>query len=102
MASGLVFVRVISGWYHNCGLTATGAAYCWGFNFTGQLGDGTTTDRHTPTPVAGGLTFASLALGVNHTCGVTTAGDLYCWGSNAFGQLGDGTTIDRAVPTAVK
>ena len=42
-----------------CGLTSAGAAFCWGENGYGQLGDGTSgTDRLTPTAVSGGLKFA--------------------------------------------
>jgi len=99
---GLVFVSIATGWYHTCALTAGGVAYCWGFNHYGQLGDGTTTDRVTPSAVAGGLVFANLAPGVDHTCGMTTGGVAYCWGSNNYGQLGDGTTTDLSVPTPVK
>lgn len=67
----------------------------------GALGDGTTSNRLVPTPVAGGLAFASVSAGDGHTCGVTVGGAAYCWGFNAFGQLGDGTTTGRVVPTRV-
>ncbi len=88
---------------HFCGLNSSGAAYCWGWNAGGQLGDGTRTDRNVPTAVIGGLTFTSLAAGGVHTCGVTTAGDVYCWGINVFGQLGDSTIgTSRTAPTKVK
>ena len=100
-SSRLVFSNIFAGWYHTCGLTATGAAYCWGFNAHGQLGDGTTADRAAPTAVVGGLSFAILAPGVDHTCGVTTTGAAYCWGSNVYGQLGDGTTTDAHNPVLV-
>jgi alpha-tubulin suppressor-like RCC1 family protein len=40
---------------HTCGVTAGSRAYCWGWNYWGQLGDGTTTDRLKPVPVAGGM-----------------------------------------------
>jgi alpha-tubulin suppressor-like RCC1 family protein len=83
-----------------CALSTAGAAYCWGDNTYGQLGDNTTTQRKTPTPVAGGLVFTSLTAGLYHTCGLTTAGAAYCWGNNN-GQLGDGTTTQRLTPVAV-
>jgi alpha-tubulin suppressor-like RCC1 family protein len=103
VSGGITFQSLASGGYlHICGLAIDGAAYCWGFNGEGQLGDGTTTERSTPVLVAGGLTFKSLAAGnYSHTCGVATTGTAYCWGSNINGQLGDGTTTNRLTPTPV-
>jgi alpha-tubulin suppressor-like RCC1 family protein len=85
---GLSFTSVIAGGAHTCGLTAEGSAYCWGNNTEGELGDGTTTERLSPTAVAGGLSFTSLSASFGYTCGVTTEGDAYCWGFNASGRLG--------------
>jgi alpha-tubulin suppressor-like RCC1 family protein len=83
-----------------CGVTAPGAAYCWGDNADGELGDGTRTQRLTPTPVAGGLTFRSFAVGTVHTCGVAMDGTAYCWGFSTFGAFGDGSTGLRPTPAA--
>lgn len=83
-----------------CGVATGGAAYCWGTNDGGQLGDGTTTRRLTPTPVAGGLTFISLAVGNSHVCGVATSGTAYCWGTTPNGAFGDGTVGQHLTPTA--
>jgi alpha-tubulin suppressor-like RCC1 family protein len=38
--------------YHTCGVRAAGGLWCWGNNTDGQIGDGTTTRRPAPTPVA--------------------------------------------------
>lgn len=84
-----------------CGLTDTGAAYCWGGNSEGQLGIDNTRDQSTPMPVAGGFSFQQISTGSEHTCGLTTLGVAYCWGANGDGQLGDGTTTPDSVPRMV-
>lgn len=90
-----------AGSFHTCALAGNGQASCWGDNVAGDLGDGTTTSRLTPTPVLGGVTFATLSGGYWHSCGLAADGRGYCWGFNAFGDLGDGTTTERHTPTPV-
>jgi len=82
-------------------LTSRGAAYCWGRNDDGELGDGTSTSRRAPVPVTGGLTFSHLAAGLTHTCGLTQDGRAYCWGDNHWGELGRATQSNVGVPTPV-
>ena len=102
MEGGLTFTSLVAGNGSACGLTASGAAYCWGYNFYGEVGDGSNTDRYAPVAVAGGLTFARLSPFADFSvCGVTTGGAAYCWGYNPHNQLGDGTTTDRNAPVAV-
>jgi len=77
---------------HACGLTATGAVYCWGDNRFGQLGQGTTSPSSSTVPlaVAPGTVFRSISAGGTHSCGVTTAGDVLCWGNDSSWQVGVG------------
>jgi alpha-tubulin suppressor-like RCC1 family protein len=86
---------------HSCAIALDGRAFCWGRNDQGQLGDGTLSDRRTPTAVLGGITFASITSGDFHTCGLTTVGQAYCWGVNQGGRLGDGSQVRRLTPVAV-
>jgi alpha-tubulin suppressor-like RCC1 family protein len=106
LTAPLSFRQVSAGRRHTCGVTTDDKAYCWGDNGEGgltggYLGDGTTTDRLTPVPVAGGLSFRLVSAGVHHSCGVTTDNRAYCWGRNDWGQLGDGTTNTALTPVAV-
>src|SRR5437868_1247184 len=75
----LTFSTVDGARTHTCALTISGAAYCWGNNVDGRLGDGTTIDRATPAPVTGGLRYRTIATG-GETCGLSTSGAAYCWG----------------------
>src|SRR2546429_1438852 len=101
VAGGLAFTTLGAGNFHACGLTSSGAAYCWGDHSTGELGIGVNaapdTCAHgpcsrTPVAVAGGLTFTTLNVGTQHTCARATDGSWYCWGLNNYGQLGTGAT----------
>lgn len=83
---------------YNCAVQGDGAAFCWGSNPTGALGDGTREDRATPALVKGISDVRSIAAGHRHTCAATGDGSAYCWGSNARGSLGvDEDDLDRAL-----
>jgi alpha-tubulin suppressor-like RCC1 family protein/pimeloyl-ACP methyl ester carboxylesterase len=91
---------LMAGSGHVCTLTASSAAYCWGANGNGQIGNGTSGNHLlSPTRVLGGQVFVQLVGGDNHSCGRTVTNTVYCWGINHRGQLGDGTNTDRSTPT---
>jgi len=101
VVGGLRFVALSAGIDHTCALTSNGTAYCWGTNFSGQLGTGdTATAVPAPVSVGGSLHFSSLTASSNFTCGIAT-GSLYCWGDNTEGQLGSGDTVQRRTPSLV-
>lgn len=104
VTGGHTFVQLVAGLGHNCGLTATGAAYCWGGNGLGQLGDGGPGGgiSASPMPVVGGHSFAELAAGAFHTCGITSSGAAYCWGANTYGQLGTSVAPWTSTPLPVE
>ena len=81
-------------------------AFSWGMNSSGQLGDGTVTQRSLPVPVTAsgvlaGKTILSLAIGASHCLALCSDSTLAAWGNNASGQIGDGTNNQRNVPVAV-
>ena len=104
-----VFERLEAGADFNCGLTQTGAAYCWGSHGFGELGTGDLELFTSPEPVAvvGGKQFAQLSSGWAHTCGWTSSGTAYCWGESGSGALGTGSVTPpeqwpaEPTPTAV-
>jgi len=113
-SAGLTFKAIFTGFYHSCGLSSAGDAYCWGSNLHGRLGNGSASGPDycptypntgacsvKPVAVVGGFHFDVLAPGGSHTCGLVAGGVAYCWGANSNGQLGDGSTTDASGPKAV-
>ena len=82
-------------------LKSDGTLWTWGANLSGQLGDGTTTERHAPARVGADASWVMVAGGSDHCLALKSDGSLWAWGSNQYGQLGDGTTTARSVPTRV-
>ncbi len=102
VSGGLHFAGISArGGFHSCGLSTDGAAFCWGYNGSGQLGDGSLSDATNPVPVGGGLTFSSISAGYYWTCGVALGHAGYCWGLNDFGELGNGGAANATSPVLV-
>lgn len=105
--------KIEAGDFHTCGIVGTGnqthTTYCWGRNNAGQLGNGNTTNKTSPTQVApaGGIAYFDLTAGGNHTCarsGSAGSGPISCWGDGFYGQLGNGQSGSSAgepLPTLI-
>lgn len=87
---------------YGCALVDSGRVRCWGNNFYGQLGDGTTTNSLVPVEVDGLDDAVSIAAGFNHTCAVRATGSIVCWGSNNSGELGINSTSRSPRPVSVQ
>lgn len=87
---------------HSFAVMNDGTLRAWGANSSGQLGDGSTTQRARPVPVAGIGNIVAVTGGEAHTLALAADGTVYAWGQNAHGQLGLGTTDTLVYPTPVQ
>ena len=81
--------------HHTCALLADRTIRCWGFNYYGQLGNGTTTSSPVPVAVAGVESAIAISTGEEHSCALFADHTLHCWGRNWSGEYGDGTEVSR-------
>src|SRR5690606_19936879 len=93
------WLDVAAGGNTTCALTTGNAAYCWGDNEYGQVGDGSSNGSFSvPTSVYGGHTFMKIAVGGSHSCAINDSSELWCWGRGVSGQLGDSTFNSYSEP----
>jgi len=95
-----------TGYYHTVYLKGDGTVMAAGFNYYGQLGDGTTTNKSNPVQVVDGSGnpmsgVVGIAAGQYHTVYLKEDGSVWAAGGNNYGQLGDGTTTQRTNPVQV-
>ncbi|RJP61813.1 MAG: hypothetical protein C4543_02940, partial [Ignavibacteriales bacterium] len=92
---------------HSSALSSNGQIFMWGYNYDGQLGDGTTVKRTTPTNITNRFTFENeekitvISLGRDYSSALTTKGNVFTWGANNIGQLGDSTSTSKYTPVKI-
>ena len=107
IAGGNTWQQVSGGNRSTTAIKKDGTLWTWGHNFSGELGDSTTTNRSSPVQtIALGNNWKQVSCGQsspslpdsNHTGAVKTDGTLWTWGNNVNGQLGDNTSSDKSSP----
>jgi len=103
--SGKSVSSVACSQYYTMVIATDGTLHGFGYNYYGNLGDGTTTDRPSPVLINGGSlsgkSVLSVACGQIHTMVIATDGTLHGFGYNGNGNLGDGTTTNRPSPVLI-
>jgi alpha-tubulin suppressor-like RCC1 family protein len=110
MPAGITFTKISNGGVTACAIATNGHMYCWGDNYSGQLGDGTNVIKTSANPVTmptvtstgAVIPFTTLSVGMGTTCALDSSGQAYCWGWNDVGMVGDDSTVDRNTPVKVE
>ena len=92
---------------HACAIRTGGSVVCWGFNYSGELGNGVVTPLNDPpgstlpfVTVSGISNVVDISVGWSQSCALTGGGQVYCWGdSKAATGTGEGpVSTPRAIP----
>ena len=86
---------------YSLALKSDGTVWAWGYNFFGQLGDGTNIHRNTPVQVSGLTGAVQISAGSYHSLALKSDGTVWAWGSNGAGELGNGTQTSSRTPVQV-
>ena len=107
LTEGDKIIQVSLGYSHSAALTASGRLFTWGYNFVGELGNGTTTYKSTPTEITGQFNLSEedkiiqVSLGGSHSSALTASGRIFTWGEGDYGRLGNGASTDKYTPTEI-
>jgi alpha-tubulin suppressor-like RCC1 family protein len=106
--AGRTIISLVQGVVHSLALCSDGTVVAWGSNFSGQLGNNSTTDSSLPVQVdtssasaLHGKSVVALAAGSSFSLALCSDGTVAAWGDNFYNQLGDTTSTQRNVPVAV-
>ncbi len=106
--AGKTVVSVAPGIYHTVALCADGTVACWGSNYSGELGNNTTTPSAVPVAVDTSAnsalhnkTVIAIAAGSSHSLALCSDGTVAAWGAGGYGQLGNTQGIDSPIPVAM-
>lgn len=91
-------VKVASSYDHTLAIASDGTVWAWGYNFDGQLGNGTSDPQQTPVQVSGLTDVIAIATAYTYSLAMKSDGTVWAWGDGAVGTL-PGT--DRHVPQQV-
>ncbi|WP_027400397.1 RCC1 domain-containing protein [Anaerovorax odorimutans] len=95
-------IALAGGCYHSIALKEDGSVWTWGYNYYGQLGDGTTTSHNSPTKIEGLTDVVMISSGEDFCLAMKKDGSVYSWGKNDYGQLGNDTVGSKSlVPVQV-
>lgn len=99
ITAGSTWSKVACGYSHTVALKTDGTLWTWGANYSGQLGNDTTTSVSSPIQtITGGTNWTSITAGFDHTAAIKSDGTLWVWGDNLQGQLGDDTANNASSP----
>lgn len=103
VGAGTGILGVGNGLNHACAIKSDHTLVCWGYNYSGQLGDGKKVPQSaTPIPVPGVSNVVQVSGGIVFTCAVISGGTVKCWGDNTHGQLGNGNNTPTTSIVDVK
>lgn len=102
LGTGRTAKQLALGLWHSCAILDDDTVKCWGYNLTGEHGQGDITFRGTfansmgdsisPINLGTGRTANTIVSGPHHVCALLDDSTVKCWGGNSTGQLGKGNT----------
>ena len=101
IGSATSWASISAGGFHSLAIKTDGSLWAWGFNYHGELGDGTTTDTNSPVQIGTETNWASINAAETHSFAIKNDGSLWAWGNNFSGELGDGTYIETHSPVQI-
>lgn len=104
LPAGVEITALAAGYYHVVAMSSDGGLYAWGYNSSGQLGDGTLVTSSVPvvSQLPPGVTYTELFAAGYRSSALGSDGNVYAWGDNREGQIGDGTTTSSTTPVAAR